>query len=601
MRSSPGKRLLELFRKPPLHFHLLVMNLVILFLIFPAVTFTLLNNYNSFRSRHSNELFTQMRQSVEQQISSLMESMLATAVFALGSYEFFLLQQQVSEVATNDQSIRYLILMDRKGTAVVHSNENLLLNRLDGAMDRRAMELLTKELPGRQIGKDQSRAYFFSNNTMKEDIRNPILEGIIPIYSGGRLWGALRCGYSLEQLDKQLSRGQREWDREITQFSRMMILALATAIFLAVITAYFFSRFITNSIRLLSQGVQQVAGGDLSHRINQPVLTCLEFHQLSHGFNQMTGSLAEAHRQLDQYSHSLAQQVEDRTRELRQAQAELISQAREAGMAEMAIGVLHNIGNAITPAKVDVDMLIDDIRKTPLRSLLPKALAPVEAIIAAAPGIEKKERQRLISILKLWPRGFEEECESITNTLDKVREKHRHIEEIIRLQMRYARLTGGEEELQIKDVVTDALSMMAESLDKRRIQVETDFKDLPPVRMEHARLMQIIVNVIKNSYEAIDAGPNSGHGVLSVICGRDGKGVFIALKDNGQGFAPEESEKIFTYGYTTKEHGSGFGLHSVANFLIAQGGSISATSDGAGQGAEFVIRLPISENISNNE
>ena len=62
--------------------------------------------------------------------------------------------------------------------------------------------------------------------------------------------------------------------------------------------------------------------------------------------------------------------------------------------------------------------------------------------------------------------------------------------------------------------------------------------------------------------------------------------------DNGAGIAPENLTKIFTYGFTTKKEGHGFGLHSAANAAKEMGGSLTASSAGPGQGATFTLELP---------
>ncbi len=148
--SSLRTYLQDILRKPPLNMHLLVMNLVILVLIFPPVSLVVRNHYHTFRSNYLQQHLHQMRQGVEHQISSLMESMLVTSVFALGSYEFFLLQEQMSELSKHDPAITYLTLMELSGMAVAHSDENRVLTELDAPMDKRAMVQLAEYAFGKR-------------------------------------------------------------------------------------------------------------------------------------------------------------------------------------------------------------------------------------------------------------------------------------------------------------------------------------------------------------------------------------------------------------------------------------------------------------------
>jgi len=125
--------------------------------------------------------------------------------------------------------------------------------------------------------------------------------------------------------------------------------------------------------------------------------------------------------------------------------------------------------------------------------------------------------------------------------------------------------------------------------------VVADLGELPLIRAEEPKLLQILINLIKNGFEAMDEKVPEER-VLSLGTtfenGESGQ-VVITIKDNGCGFNSEDRDKFFAFGYSTKRKGSGFGLHSCANYLIANKGSIEASSEGVGKGATFVIRLPI--------
>jgi len=142
----------------------------------------------------------------------------------------------------------------------------------------------------------------------------------------------------------------------------------------------------------------------------------------------------------------------------------------------------------------------------------------------------------------------------------------------------------------------DALRMLDESLAKREIKILRNYAEVGTIRFEKAKLLQIFMNVIKNAYEAMDAAAAHEAPVptLAVVTEWvDGPPPYalVKVKDTGIGFPPGDRERLFQFGYTTKERGSGFGLHSCANYLIANGGAITAASSGIGTGAEVVIKL----------
>jgi C4-dicarboxylate-specific signal transduction histidine kinase len=310
-----------------------------------------------------------------------------------------------------------------------------------------------------------------------------------------------------------------------------------------------------------------------------------------------------SHEQLEQYSRNLEHKVEERTRDLKMAQANLLHQAHEAGMAEMAVGILHNIGNAITPAKVSTALLIKKTNESRIRNHIKEMMARLYKVIADPTALPQDEKEQLKQIVTVLPDAVIEEYDHINNEIKRIRAKHEHIESIIHLQLRYARLSGNIENVNVNKVVLDSLEMLEESITKYSVSITKDLDpDLPTIRIEQSKLLQVMVNLVKNALEAMrDTDPDERILAVAAHLDSDGEFISIAIKDSGMGFAPEDKERLFTFGYTSKREGSGFGLHSCANFLIANKGSIEAKSNGPGMGAEFIIHLPLSRDDVNNE
>jgi signal transduction histidine kinase len=399
-------------------------------------------------------------------------------------------------------------------------------------------------------------------------------------------------------LHEEILTAKNEWAAKMKQFKIYFLSLTAVFFSIGVLVAALFTRSLLRSMSMLNAGVNRVSEGDLEYELPRRGMVCSEFINLSGAFNSMTHELRDSYRQLGEYSRSLEQKVEERTKDLREAQANLMKQAHEAGMAEMAVGVLHNIGNAITPAKVGATLLLRKLDESPIRRHLHVIMAQLRELLEEPAKCSEEERQRMFSIIELLPESIKEEYEAATSELKKIQDKHDHIEGIIRLQMRYARLYGASEEVDVNRVAEDALHVLDESIHKRSVTVQKDFSKVPFVRFEQAKLIQIFVNLIKNGFEAMD-GSSLEEKILE-ISSRLEEGppdyVVLSIKDHGIGFAPGEKEKLFTFGYTTKSKGSGFGLHSCANYLIANKGSIDAKSEGPGKGSEFIVRLPVHHN-----
>jgi len=135
--------------------------------------------------------------------------------------------------------------------------------------------------------------------------------------------------------------------------------------------------------------------------------------------------------------------------------------------------------------------------------------------------------------------------------------------------------------------------MQSESISKRGIEVIINSDKLPRIKIQESKLLQVLVNLIKNAYESIDLNP-AGNKCITINCSvEDNSYIVIKIKDSGIGFIPGTQQKFFDFGFTNKADGSGFGLHFCAHFLQSIDGDIIAYSEGEGKGAEFIINLPL--------
>ena len=292
----------------------------------------------------------------------------------------------------------------------------------------------------------------------------------------------------------------------------------------------------------------------------------------------------------------LEEKVRQRTEELRQVQDELVKTAREAGMSEIAQGVMHNIGNAITPLKSSAQMAQKSLHESLLRSHLAKAIEPLFGAIEGSTNLEPQQKERMIQILKRLPQGINDEFQAVEDQLGKMGERIRHIEAVIQLQNKYVRKTDLKEPMNLNLLVQDALEMLGDSLAKHAIAVETHLGELPQYYVEKHNLLQVLINLIKNANESMEEmSPEQRKLIIATDVNVDEAGKYwirIVVKDNGKGFDEQQQKRLFSFGFTTKEKGTGVGLHASANYLIAQGGRIEASSEGAGKGAVFSIWLP---------
>ena len=186
------------------------------------------------------------------------------------------------------------------------------------------------------------------------------------------------------------------------------------------------------------------------------------------------------------------------------------------------------------------------------------------------------------------------EQEQLLNELDSLTKNIGHIKEIIRAQQAYAGRSGVLQRVSIPDMIEEALHMNASSIERYQIQLARDYADLGEIEADKHKLMQILVNLIRNAKDALVEAQLAVPQLTLRIALTETNKVRISVTDNGVGIAPENLTKIFEHGFTTKKHGHGFGLHSCALAAKEMGGCLTMHSDGPGKGATFTLELPMS-------
>jgi len=159
------------------------------------------------------------------------------------------------------------------------------------------------------------------------------------------------------------------------------------------------------------------------------------------------------------------------------------------------------------------------------------------------------------------------------------------------MQQSYAQVSGVREIVKVTDLVEDSFRMDMDSYTRHRVQFIRDYHDVPPINVEKHKVLQILINLIRNAKQACDERGEKDKQV-SVRIARVNGDVTISVTDNGIGIPPENITRIFNHGFTTRKNGHGFGLHSGALAAKALGGSLTVASDGPNKGAVFTLALP---------
>jgi signal transduction histidine kinase len=146
-----------------------------------------------------------------------------------------------------------------------------------------------------------------------------------------------------------------------------------------------------------------------------------------------------------------------------------------------------------------------------------------------------------------------------------------------------------------EELIDQALHLSAETVKRYGVVVVRRIGDVPPCAVDRQRLVQILVNLVRNAAQAMERMPE-GSRQLTVSSARvktdEGERLRFTVQDTGEGIDPENLTRIFAHGFTTRASGHGFGLHSSAVAASEMGGKLTVHSDGAGRGATFTIDMP---------
>lgn len=279
---------------------------------------------------------------------------------------------------------------------------------------------------------------------------------------------------------------------------------------------------------------------------------------------------------------------------MEQLHRQMVETSRFAGMAEVATGVLHNVGNVLNSVNVSATLISDRLRESKLADL------------AAAAALFKEHGDDLPKFLGSDPKGrvlpgylraglekLQATHAELLKELDSLNRNIGHIKEVVSMQQAYARVSTPAETLAAAELTEEALRINEAAFQAQPVEIVRRFADAPLVAVDRHKAVQILINLLSNAHHAMEETPAAERRIEVAIETNERGNVTIAVRDNGQGIAPENLTRIFRHGFTTRKEGHGFGLHSSANAAKEMGGSLGVWSDGPGRGACFVLELPV--------
>jgi two-component system NtrC family sensor kinase len=305
----------------------------------------------------------------------------------------------------------------------------------------------------------------------------------------------------------------------------------------------FVARRITRPLGVMVDAAGKIASGDLAHRVG--VGSRDEIGRLARAFNRMTDELSLAHEDLTQWGRTLERRVEERTRELRDTQDQLVVSEKLASLGKMAAGVAHEINNPLTAILLNCHLLLER-----------QGLVP-----------DEEESLRLIA-------DETTRCAGIVGGL-----------------LDFARQTPSQAApTDINDVIDRTLQLLEMQASVRNIRIEKALdRTLPAIEIDKNKVQQVFSNLAINACEAM---PGGGTLAVASLMSRDGTHIEITFTDTGVGIPKQNLPRLFDPFFTTKSFGTGLGLAVSYGIVRQRGGTILVRSD-VGKGTVFTVRIPL--------
>lgn len=444
----------------------------------------------------------------------------------------------INLVAQNP-GLQYIVITREDGFSLIHTRQQWAQDTLSGIWT-----------PGLLKGKDLGTFTETPYSTRE------VFHLTYPLSYSGIDWGWIHLGLSPDKFFNDL---------RLLYFRTFITTILAVGG--GLLASFLYAQRISVPILKLDQFAKDLAEGDQSRRIK--LETGDEVQSLSESFNHM----------LD---------------ELNRSNKVLIKSARQAGMAEVATNVLHNVGNVLN----SVGVTAQDLKRTVSNSKM-TALKPVVGLIqeneADLPHFFTKSSkgQKIPTYLGLLSDQLVKDHQHLIKRVEELEGHIQHIKDIVHLQQNYSQTIGMTEPVQVKEVISDAIALNSDSIQIYDIHIEKDFITVPRILLDRRKLLQIVTNLINNAIQAVHESSVEHRTVSIRLYYSSPETLGLDVKDNGTGIAAENLTRIFQHGFTTRKDGHGFGLHGAAIAASEMQGNLVAKSPGPDMGATFSLELPV--------
>jgi two-component system NtrC family sensor kinase len=497
----------------------------------------------------------------------------------------------------------YEVITFRKAMVVnLTTLAEIVGNNTVAALDFNDAPSATETLSALQVEPDIIGAFIYTKNGdvfVKYNRTNdamifapPVLQKTGYTFAGQRLTLSSPIVHKGETIGAvYLESDMRALYSRLTRYAGIVSLVFLASLLFAFILSNRLQRLVSGPILHLAQVAQSVAV-EKNYAVRATKRSNDELGQLVDGFNEMLTQIQARDTALQMVRDNLEKRVEERTQELENIHKLLLDASRRGGMAEIATNVLHNVGNVLNSVNVSTDLIIENVKKSKAPSLARVVVLLRQHTQDLGDFITKDARGKHVPAhLAQLSEHLMADQQVIVTELESLRRNVEHIKEIVTMQQSYATVGGVKEMINVVDLVEDSLRMNEGAMNRHCVEVVREFDHVPPINVEKHKILQILVNLMRNAKYACDESDRPDKRLTVRVANGNGQ-VKVSVIDNGVGIPPENLARIFNHGFTTRKGGHGFGLHSGALAAKEMGGSLSVQSNGLGQGAAFTLELP---------
>jgi signal transduction histidine kinase len=358
-------------------------------------------------------------------------------------------------------------------------------------------------------------------------------------------------------------------------------------------------KFIVNTVPIMDDG-SKVRGALVSfHDVTELDRAHSSLQEANSELELSRFKILEKNQELETTNTSLHVEMSERKKaqaEREELHQQLVQASRQAGMADVASNVLHNVGNVLNSINVSTDILLKTLKKPmvgdvcQIASMFHEHQDNLQAFLTQDP-----KGKQIPSYLGMVAESLSGSHQTIQSEIDSLVKKVDHIKQVIMSQQDIAHAGEVREAAAVEDLMEQALLMGLPEPEKYGIRVVREYAHVPSIITDRHHVLQILVNVITNAKNAMVEYPANSH-CLTVRIGlpADRRGsVRLEVTDTGGGIQAEHLTRLFTQGFTTRKAGHGLGLHSAAISAKNLGATLQARSEGEGRGATFTLDLPL--------